>query len=627
MAQGDMEAKLKNRWDKKGSGPALEAKLRAAQAELKRREDLEAAKRRGIATTEQEASLNQSRGDVKQNISTSTSATNDDNVITKPKAPTAPLTPPAEEEDEVTQLKQAGNEALQQEEYEEAIYLYTEALAAAAGDSSGKAALPEACSALLNNRALAHLRLQQWTAAAADASRATVLRPGWAKPHYRLAQARCELGSYQQAVESCRRGEALLEAAGDRSKEFAPLLDKVAQVAALHGSLAGFDGSLLEVRSAGEEAWLGKEAPADPLIDMQDDTEMSTLSILEHPTAALTGPPTGNALVEAANLAVAQVQQEKALVESGEKRRSYRSLKLAMKAAKDGDQIVLLRGIHNMAGQSVDVDKRVIIRGEGRLREASLDQRANSPSFRITRTCVIQNIELDMSGFREGVLVTGPSTVKPLIEHCTIRCSGDDAVNVKLKAAPTFRNCELIGRKCGIKVMGDARGEYIDCKINTCQEQGVRVHDSARPTFRRCHINGNLEEGVVVMDQGHAELAECHIRDNKGPGIDLSESGSVTMHGCWVKDNVGGIFLWDMSKAIMQKVHLNGGQSHALLADSDSRPRLRNCVVEGVIQATEVGWGGIRNSGNELYELEDPTVLPAEEGCFKFEADKYTRKQ
>lgn len=58
--------------------------------------------------------------------------------------------------------------------------------------------------------------------------------------------------------------------------------------------------------------------------------------------------------------------------------------------------------------------------------------------------------------------------------------------------------------QCGLKVMDNARGEFIDCKFSTCNQMGVRAHDQARPTLRRCHIEGNIEEGVVVMDQVRA---------------------------------------------------------------------------------------------------------------------------
>jgi hypothetical protein len=49
------------------------------------------------------------------------------------------------------------------------------------------------------------------------------------------------------------------------------------------GSLAGFDGNVLEVRSAGEDAWLCKPAPANPLIDQPDVADEETAMVRPPP--------------------------------------------------------------------------------------------------------------------------------------------------------------------------------------------------------------------------------------------------------------------------------------------------------------------------------------------------------
>ena len=70
--------------------------------------------------------------------------------------------------------------------------------------------------------------------------------------------------------------------------------------------------------------------------------------------------------------------------------------------------------------EAADVSKRVLIFGEGVLGEVTVDQRANSPAFRISRSCVIQNLSLDMTGFRECVSVTGSNSVLTLLRDCNI---------------------------------------------------------------------------------------------------------------------------------------------------------------------------------------------------------------
>ena len=70
--------------------------------------------------------------------------------------------------------------------------------------------------------------------------------------------------------------------------------------------------------------------------------------------------------------------------------------------------------------EAANVSKRVLIIGEGVLGEVTVDQRANSPAFRISRSCVIQNLSLDMTGFRECVSVTGSNSVLALLRDCNI---------------------------------------------------------------------------------------------------------------------------------------------------------------------------------------------------------------
>ena len=53
--------------------------------------------------------------------------------------------------------------------------------------------------------------------------------------------------------------------------------------------------------------------------------------------------------------------------------------------------------------ESIQVKKRVLIRGSGALGEASLDFRGNSPAFRFRSNSVLLNLEIDFSGFREAV--------------------------------------------------------------------------------------------------------------------------------------------------------------------------------------------------------------------------------
>ena len=70
-----------------------------------------------------------------------------------------------------------------------------------------------------------------------------------------------------------------------------------------------------------------------------------------------------------------------------------------------------------------DVTKRVLICGEGQLGDARLDHRGNSPAFRITHNCIIANLDIDLTGFCEAVLINGPPSLRPIIHGCSIKCA------------------------------------------------------------------------------------------------------------------------------------------------------------------------------------------------------------
>ena len=159
-----------------------------------------------------------------------------------------------------------------------------------------------------------------------------------------------------------------------------------------------------------------------------------------------------------------------------------------MDACEDGDVVLLLRGIHNGLGQACLVDKRILIRGEGALKEATVDCRSNVPLFRVTRPCVIQNVDIDFTGFSQAIHVEGGENVDALIENCRIKCSGDDGICVDGSARPTFRNCDVTGKKSGLRTAGKARAELVDCKLHCCETTGVKTFGESHATLRDCHV-------------------------------------------------------------------------------------------------------------------------------------------
>lgn len=137
---------------------------------------------------------------------------------------------------------------------------------------------------------------------------------------------------------------------------FRSLLDDIAVQAFLRGSLAGFQGTCLQVRSAGEEAWLGGPAPHDAVLDGPEPTEPG--EVVKYLPASSTRVAQGDGDAppnkSSGTLVVRTVEVEDKLVAwkppSGTRRTSFRSIKEAIAAAEDGDRILLCCGTHNGMG-------------------------------------------------------------------------------------------------------------------------------------------------------------------------------------------------------------------------------------------------------------------------------------
>jgi len=131
---------------------------------------------------------------------------------------------------DLEQLHKKGNAAFASREFAKAEDAYSRALLMSTGSAE-----------LLANRAAARIMLRLFTAAAKDASAAAAARPGWAKPHYRAAQAHLGRLDGAAALAAARRVYDLLP--GDEG--VTRVLSEAKQLADLQSTAA----PLPEVRS------------------------------------------------------------------------------------------------------------------------------------------------------------------------------------------------------------------------------------------------------------------------------------------------------------------------------------------------------------------------------------------
>jgi len=480
--------------------------------------------------------------------------------------------------------------------------------------------------ALLSNRAAAHAVLGRWEDAAADAQAAVTLQPRHTKAHHRLGSAHLQLGRFGAAVAACRAGTTAAAANSDRAAEavFRQLLDRVSAAASLAGSSAAFDGRTLHVRCAGEEAWLCLPAPYDALLDAPEAVSAEEAAEL----LRLADAPEGHAQVARATHAAELVRR--ATAQGGVRPLSFRSLRDALAAARDGDRIILQEGHHNVGGLVGSVDVRVLIRGEGAPGATVVEQRGNAPLLSISCPAVVQNLVLDLCGFRECVRVQGGPRPPPLLEGCSLRCSGDHAVVCVSDAAPMLRRCDISARRAGLLAQDTARPTLHGCTLRGCEEQGVRAMGRAVVQLERCAFTALGAEGVVAMDDATVRLLHCSLRACKGPACDASGQARLELRHCSLADCAGGVFLWDAAAAAIHDSQLAGGPHHALLADQHTEPRLQGCAVRGdILVLGPDSEAQLRSPDlrNVFLRADAAATLPPESGCFKFEADRFSRKQ
>ena len=606
--------------------------------------------------------------------------------------------PKLEEHSIAWELNVKGNQKLKKNELQDAVDAYSRAIDAANASDEKNAPVPSGrdknakrkldirCGIPLSNRSHAYLRLamaaqqkehllagshggrdRDWYVRRSikDAEQLCALCPHWSKAHYRLTSALMYRGDYANAIRAVSFGIANSKNEFCARRDFAGLYDEVTMTAASKRSMAGFTGRLLEVRSAGDDAWLGLPAPKDPVLDADEDDK----------PVSMIAAGTGDAVADAALWTAADDAWRKKAEKT-----SFRSIKDAVASAKDNDRIVLLRGMHNIGGEAVVINKRLLIYGEGRLGETVIDQRANAPTFTVTRPCVIRNLKIELTGFRECLRfqsdaaltmpnAAGCASPSAIVDGCVVSSSGSDGIHIG-NSDPLIRNCTVTGRHCAILAAAQAptiprTGFLHYCRIGTAKDGGgdggggggggseqqcVRAMRGANLAIECCELSGAKMEGIACMDSARVSIVDSSISGNGGPGIDVTGDGMVTLANSEIADNCGGIWVWErghvhvhegtrtasVGYGVLGQSIVKGGSSHALLVCDEGKVDCgHNGMVEGVVDVYDdaevdfgIANGAIAGKAIQLGAGFEPTSLPPQTGpAFRFMPNEFTRKQ
>ncbi|XP_049448756.1 E3 ubiquitin-protein ligase TTC3-like isoform X9 [Epinephelus fuscoguttatus] len=106
------------------------------------------------------------------------------------------------------EMKKKGNDNFQKKQYEEALKFYSKAVKFYPDNHI-----------IYGNRALCYIRCNRYLKAVGDGKRATLIKPLWAKGHYRYCEALFSLGEYKMAIEANKLARLLCKADPEGTKD------------------------------------------------------------------------------------------------------------------------------------------------------------------------------------------------------------------------------------------------------------------------------------------------------------------------------------------------------------------------------------------------------------------------
>lgn len=164
-------------------------------------------------------------------------------------------------------------------------------------------------------------------------------------------------------------------------------------------------------------------------------------------------------------------------------------------------------------------------------------------------------------------------------------------------------------------------------------------------------------------------LQECILEANKGPGLDISSLACAKLVNCTIKvsgttlstdlliwklhthcivvlhsllashantratnglheicapqGNTGGLWAWDQASAFLDNTSIAGGESIALLAQDDSAVECEECVIDGIISATDPVWNKLSPTNNEIATTDTAGDIPPLDEPFTYTQPVY----
>ncbi len=250
---------------------------------------------------------------------------------------------------------------------------------------------------------------------------------------------------------------------------------------------------------------------------------------------------------------------------------NYPTINSALKAAKDGDKIIVKTGLYK---ESIVLNKMVELIAEG----SPIIESSNHCIDMKTNYAVVKGFTIQCKAENKGDGNNSDSAIyvsqgQLILEYCDVT-SSSDCVEIRNKnTLVTIKSCKIRdSERDGVWVYKQGYAQIEDCEIFGNIQQGIEIETTGNAIIRRCKIYNGKQFGVWVYENGTAQIEDCEIFGNAHSGIRIKTGGNPTIRRCKIINNgYEAIWVSDNGKATVEDCDLRGNEKGAWDIDNTSQ--------------------------------------------------------
>ncbi|WLT32553.1 right-handed parallel beta-helix repeat-containing protein [Geothrix sp. PMB-07] len=252
------------------------------------------------------------------------------------------------------------------------------------------------------------------------------------------------------------------------------------------------------------------------------------------------------------------------------------SLKVAMRQARNGTEIILLPGIYR---ESVVVDKDVTILALGEPGEVVIEGAAASALIIQTPAAILRGLTLTSTGTASALRIQSGS---PLIEGCLMRARSCCAELEGAGSSPLFRDCTFLaegaaGLRIGVGTQARVEGGH----VLVFPGVGITVEQGAQVSMQGVAVGPGEGLGLKIRSRGHANLDGCSISAGSG-SVEVEGDGRVQLNHCRLMESrFAGLVALEHSQAVLESCDIDHHVCSGVHVLAGANVFLKQCRING----------------------------------------------